>query len=69
MAGEAVEPIEQLYGVEGKGICSGGLPSREQATYKLVFQVPAGDNASRLDLWNGDEPGDILGKTRIAFRL
>jgi hypothetical protein len=33
-----------------------------------VLRVPEGDEAESLDVWNGDEPGDILGKTRIRVR-
>jgi hypothetical protein len=51
------------------GACSDGLAPGASTTNKLVFQVPAGDEPRRLDVWNGDEPGDILGRTRIAVRL
>ena len=65
-AGEDVEPIEDLYQLEGnETMCSGGLQPGATATVKLVFRVPAGDEAQRLDVWNGDEEGDILGRTRI----
>jgi uncharacterized protein DUF1707 len=68
-AGEAVEPIEDLYQLQGnETMCSGGLQPEAAATVKIVFRVPEGDEAEWLDVWNGDEEGDILGKTRIRVR-
>jgi hypothetical protein len=70
VAGEDVEPIEDLYQLEGnETMCSGGLQPDASATVKLVFRVPEGDEAQRLDVWNGDEEGDILGKTRIRVEV
>jgi Domain of unknown function (DUF1707) len=68
-AGEAVEPIEDLYQLQGnETMCSGGLQPEAAATVKLVFRVPEGDEAEWLDVWNSDEEGDILGKTRLRVR-
>ena len=65
-AGEDVSPVDDLYQLAGnETICSGGLAPGAAATVKLVFRVPEGDRAQRIDVWNGDEEGDILGKTRI----
>jgi hypothetical protein len=69
-AGEDVEPIQDLYQLEGnETMCSDGLAPGAAATVKLVYRVPEGDEAQRLDVWNGDEEGDILGKTRIRVEV
>jgi len=69
-AGEPIRTIDNLYDVEGNdGICSDGAPKGASVTHRLVFRVPGGDVPRRLDVWDGDEPGDSLGKTRIRIRL
>jgi len=34
-----------------------------------VFRVPTGDEPRWLEIWDGDEPGDSLGDTRIRIPL
>lgn len=72
-AGESIRPVDNLYDIEGNGsICDGdedGTPRGAAATNKLVFRVPTGDEPRWLEIWDGDEPGDSLGDTRIRIPL
>ena len=72
-AGESIRPVDDLYDIEGNGsICDGdedGTPRGAAATNKLVFRVPTGDEPRWLEIWDGDEPGDSLGDTRIRIPL
>lgn len=69
-AGEPIRPIDALYDIAGNdGICSDGAAEGAAVTNRLVFRVPTGDVPRRLDVWDGDEPGDSLGDTRIRIRL
>lgn len=69
-AGEPIRTISALYDVAGNdAICSDGAPKGAAVTNKLVYRLPSGDVPRRLDVWDGDEPGDSLGNTRIRIRL
>ena len=70
--GQGYDPIEAMDRLAGnEPLCLPGIAPDERARLRVVFQVPRGASAARVNLWNGDtEAGDISGRrTQLRVRV